>query len=239
MRPVLLIISDSRGKHFRRDLREHPELFDSDRYSDIHIISQSGARINDLVEPALDYIENTVHSRRLLIVKIFAGINNLTRIFWNTRGEREITLSDQTPESVIVLLLRFRSQIKDRHEKSIVTFCTVPPVNLEVAQRVAIEKDRLRYPTFSNQQLRDKTSLLVGTVRNLNNRILVANRNKQLGITPQTPYTHSYVLKSIGNGRTRLIVSSLVDGVHGTTRVELNWLKTIWATATTESNLLG
>ena len=124
-----------------------------------------------------------------------------------------------------------------------VTFCTLPPANLRIIQKIAIEDGKLTHPSYTAKQLCRQTDKLIDRVTNLNSRIKRANSNKQLEIKPNTSYTDNYCLKATPRKRYRvrkqLIVSSMPDGVHGSSKVQHNWYNTIWCTAYSEVRRLS
>ena len=89
MRPTLLIVTDSRGKNFQNIYKENKHLFSRGIYHEVKIISLPGAKVNDLRETVVDFVDS-VDSRRILIVKIFAGICDLTQKYRNSNREIEI-----------------------------------------------------------------------------------------------------------------------------------------------------
>ena len=240
MRPTLLIVTDSRGKRFQ-DIYKDPrngQLFpNKDKFHKVKFIAIPGAKVLDLKGPAIDFVRG-VNSKRTVIVKIAAGINEFTRKFRNSQGEIEITLSNELAPNVFVDLLRLKAAIKSEHPKTVVTFCTIPPANLRIIQQKALQRGRLTKPTFTAEELREQTDVLLAKVIDINDRIKSNNHKQQLGIVPQTASLDSVVFKTKPNGRRRLILAYFADGLHGTTYTELEWIRLIWKSAQNELNAL-
>ena len=226
MKPTALIVTDSRGKHFNHLLRQDT-FCDKELFHDIKVIAISGAQVNGIANLTLQFV-NTVHCNRTLIVKIAVGINNFTKKYRNRWRETEISLSNQTVGQVYSDLIRLKHQIISVHPKSVVTICTIAAANLLKVQQVSKERNKLRHPSHTEDELWEKTNVLMVKLEDINRKIFISNQTHQLNITPQTASLDKYVIRGKPKGKKRLTVSALPDGVHGSQRVEQNWLNSIW-----------
>ena len=195
-----------------------------------------GAKIEDLEAETLDRI-GRVDSNHLIVVKIAAGINNFTNKSKNKYHEYEITVKNIPAPTVFWKLTHFKLEIKKLHQKSIVTYCTIPPAYLVHTQRHAIERKKLLHPSYSEKQLSEQTDFLVQSIVQINQAINESNTLMQLNIIPKTVSLHNECLKTKPNGKLNRLVSRLTDGIHGTERTQRTWFRKINEAVNKEINL--
>ena len=219
MRPLVLVVSDSRGKKFGDLYQEFQD--GGNRYEFDHICVR-GAKINDLIEPTIERVKDEF-SKRYIIIKLAAGINDLTK--------KEIGLANITPQEVFRKLTYFKTCVKEYHRRSVISYCTVAPANLVAQQSHAVSVGRY-HKHRSEEELRRLTGILIETIRDLNENINTSHKNKQYGVAPQIVALHKPCLRF--KGKPKLIPSSLSDGLHGTESTQRTWMEKIIKAVNTE-----
>lgn len=237
MKPLCLIVCDSRGKNFERIFNDYDCFVRKDLFYDVKFIAIRGARVQDLLEPTLSYISGIDHKIPILL-KLAAGINNFTKKNKNRYNETEISLNYISPNEVFLQLTNFVEHVKRAHINSVVTICGIPTANLRIIQQHSVKLGRLRHPSVSEDTLKLKTDLLNIDVEIVNQKIAALNKKPQCSIIPYTASLDSYVLKKKSGGKRRYMVQSLPDGLHGSDLVQLNWLNCIWKSLMKEATSL-
>lgn len=219
MRFLLLVVGDSRCKLF-----EDFEISERNgrRSYDVHYCIKRGARIEDLIESAVNFLER-IDSNRLVIVKVAAGINNLTVL---DRLTREISPSNTTAQAILNDLVRLKNAIQLCHPKCLVSFCTIPPVNFRVYAEYQQKKGG-SYGSKPEQTLRAYTDQVIAKVVEINRAIKITNSISQLGVSLNTASFHSNCLQDKPNNKHRIVVKSMYDGLHPTRATALVWYNKI------------
>ena len=117
----LLFVGDSRSYGFFR--YEQPKNFET------LFCVKRGAKIDDLIGESLEKLKE-VRTDLPLIVKIAAGINNLTK-FTRHQGGKELIASDISIAEVCNKLDSLKSKIKEARSDALVGFVTIPTLSFE------------------------------------------------------------------------------------------------------------
>lgn len=226
MKPLALVVADFRGRNFENIFRQDC-FVGKDNFSSINFIAIPGARIQTLLEPTLSFLSRVDHSTTVLI-KLAVGINNFTKKTKNSYNEIEIHLDSYHVNEIYSQFVQFVNTVKKAHSNSVVTVCGIPPANLVTIQQHYMKLRKLKQPSLKEEVLKLKTDLLMVDVELLNRKIFGLNQNTQCNIVPHTASLDTYVVKRKSNGNSRYLVQSLPDGLHGSDRVQLNWIQCIW-----------
>ena len=210
-----ILIADSRASNF-------PSLDTDKHYTYVpHYISIPGAKITNLLSQSLEEIEQIPKENTKLLIKIAAGINDLTVKRNNGHGY-ELAPSSTTTRAVLNRLLNIKEEIKKKRPDAIISFVTIPPINFYQQLRFWVDKKRLQKPIYDYTKRKTFQTAHEITIADINKNINSLNHRKQHGVTCQTASWHTEVLKT-QKGKTKLIACSLYDGVHGTIEVKKKW----------------
>ena len=210
-----VLITDSRGRGF--------PVFDQgeDLGYTPHYIIKPGAKIRDLQDDAIALIGGLPKTKTKVIVKIAAGINNLTEKI-NHQRSYEIKPSAASANNILAELVNLKRKIKEVRPDSYVSYMTIPPVNF-LQQLTHWEGTRRpAQPTFDEDKRREFQRQHELKINDINSNINALNHALQNNIRCQTASWHSVVLRR-QKGRNRLIVSALADGIHGTESTKRKW----------------
>lgn len=225
MRNFCILAADSRARWFRDiDQTWQRDMFtvDHDSYIPIYI-SIPGAKILDLLQPILTKLSE-LPTRSRILLKIAAGINNLTKKYHHRRRTQlsragrayyEIAPSHYTADHIIYHLSVLKYHIKRAYPKVIVSYITIPPADFDghynYQQRKALGTKQI----FTQEEREIHQRIHLDEIEHINQRINSENTSRQQGIKPQTVSWHTKIIKRKTNG-TRYLWYNLYDGLHGT-----------------------
>lgn len=201
--------------------------------TDIVFVSNPGAKIHKVFKNIKSLLSN-LHSNIIAFVVIVAGICNITKKSEN--GELSLC-EGVTANGILKEFLQLKHDIKDLHPKSIVTFTTIAPVNLEQHRNSLIQKKLLTDPTISRSTLDNYTNTINKLLVKINHKIEALNKVSQLEIRPQTASLHKFNLKLKKSGP-KIIKCSLKDGIHASDEVNKKSLKLIEHSVDVENDML-
>ena len=140
-------------------------------------------------------------------------------------------------QSILSDQIALKKALKEVRPDCIVSFMTIPPVIYTKQLKYWQDQGKLADPTYTLEyrENRQKTHNLI--IEAVNKNINKLNHQEQGGIKCQTASWHSEVLKKLKN-KTRLIPSSLYDGIHGTDRVKEKWHRSFHNSIQKEIRLL-
>ena len=214
-----MVVGDSRCKDF--DIFEE-EQDGGERSYDVCYLCQRGGKIEDLIGVAVNAVEK-IDAERLVLVYVAAGINNLTVL---NRQTREVKPSDVQPQTVLNQLGKLKNAVLHCHPKSIVIYCTIPPLNFRKYAEFQQSKGR-GYGTKSESTLRGYTDQVIEKLQVINKSIIISNSIPQQGIKLITPCLHSNCVQDKNRNKFRLVVKALYDGLHPTRETALSWFNRI------------
>lgn len=210
-----ILLADSRARGFTN-------LDQGKFYTyDVHYVVRPGYTIRDLTADALTLVRNISPDNTTLLIKIAAGINNLT-LKINRRRAYEIAPSTATANTVLAELVNLKRAIKEIRPDAIVSYMTIPPVNFIQQLSYWQEKRCLPFPIYTQEERLEFQEAHEIIVSDINQNIKELNYNEQRGIHCQTSSWHSAVLRR-QRGKDRLIVSALIDGIHGSNSSKIKW----------------
>ena len=212
----VILVADSRARGFQD--------FDKGKcYTYVtQYICKPGARISDLTEQAVSAISDIPKDNTRVIVKIAAGVNNLTIKVPRRRSYELTPAHDITADEIIDELTKLKNDIKDCRTDAIISFMTIPPINFLQQLHYAQSTNRLPFPIYTEGERIGFQDSHQELVQEINQKINKLNHQTQEGIRCQTASWHSEVTRR-QRGQLRLIVSSLYDGVHGTDKTKAKW----------------
>jgi hypothetical protein len=227
-----LVVADSRGSNFVKH-----KLYNISHYQTHYVISR-GAKIEDLKLRTLSGLKAMPKSSIVLIF-LCAGINELTKRDFHSGG-CELIAADSN--NLVENIIDFKTCVKQQHPKAIVTIGTIATVDLIAANKHYKEKGKLWSSKYSDEEIKTFQDKIDCTLREINHIIFEENKKPQelceIGyIVPHQLYLHQRVQrlfsKTKSNGRKiikrRISPGSLVDGIHVSDSVCLNWIQTIHA----------
>ena len=212
-----ILVSDSRARGFATlDQGE-----DYDFGYQAHYVCIPGAKIRDLKDNTLALINDIPPTNTKIIVKIAAGINNLTRKI-DHKGSYEIAPSTATASSVLAELVNLKHSIQEIRPDAYISYMTIPPVNFLQQLTYWTAKGKLQHPIHNEAKRRRFQCDHELIINDINKNINALNHGKQNNIQCQTASWHSVVLRR-QRGQNRLIVSALTDGIHGSDNTKKKW----------------
>ena len=234
----VVVVADSRAHNF--DAYKKPIEEDFLMQYRIDYCVARGATIADLRTEVLDRLKYK-RSRYPIIIKIAAGINNLTQ---KTPHEGSSVLKPNLVD-ISTELLSLRDEIKKSH-KAVVTFITIPPAIFDVSQQYKLDNGVIKSSLYSTRELASFQTAHNEAVKDLNKQIKRWNAATQEDITPQTASWDNIVLRptkrrqSSGYHRStsRLDRKSLYDGLHGTSVTKQKWFNMLHHSIQQEINKL-
>jgi hypothetical protein len=224
-----IVACDSRG----RDFNSFPVI---DDYGYInHIILRRGAKIKD-IETELILRLDSIPRRDICVVYIVAGICELTQKIYHPGGQE---LDLQPSNNLLVNLLNCKQIVRATFPRCIVGIATIPTISLKQAIVYNIEKGKLRYSKFTEEEVNHKQTILNSSIKCINELILNENKQAQeiagvghymLGNLFFHQNIEKLEIKKRGGKkirRLRISGSALVDGIHANQDVALKWYRAV------------
>ena len=219
--PHLLYVADSRARGF--DRYSPP----SDSHITITYIIKRGATVQQLLPLVLHRLRQW-NDRRFIIIRVAAGINNLTDLYTpaqSTGSTKVLIRSQVSSQDLIAIFKTFKSAILQLRQKAIVIFSTIPPASFAKFQE-SRSVSYLPRDTLHNYQCD-----LNATIDIVNDEIKTLNHQFQHGISFHTLSLHTTIRKPTkrrrrsGNRREsiRNDFAPLYDGLHAKSHVKQRW----------------
>lgn len=220
-----LFVGDSRAHNFSNYSKPSDYTFDVDIYS------LRGAKISSLITPTIRKLRS-YNTSDLVIVRLAAGINDLTTFIRNSSGGSVLKPSDHTSDTLLSELRQFKEAILSfRPEHTLVTFTTIPPASFSKFQA----SRKLDAPIISEENLVIYQQQLDTKLDIINERIIDLNSQPQCGIKLRTLSWHNTIRKACNRKRGDTIVSTrrnhfvhLYDGLHATSKLKQRWFKQVY-----------
>ena len=197
-------------------------------------MAKPGAKARD-IENSLVGTLNKIDKNRLVVVKLAVGVNNFTVKYKNRYGENELRVGNQTPGQIFQELVQVKYSAKQAFRGAVVSYCTIPPINLFWYYKYK----QIAHPSYTETELLEVSEEIRQRVQEVNDKIYAANKIEQSGIIPVTPSLHTSCIKTLKNGKKRLIASALYDGIHGTDSSVSYWMRRIRRAALEEIRRLN
>jgi hypothetical protein len=227
-----LIVADSRGSNFAKH-----RLYNICHYQTHYIISR-GAKIGDLKTRTLSGLK-AISKNSIVLIFLCAGINEVTKRDFHPGGCELICAESN---NLVENLVDFKRSVKQYHPKVVVTIGTIATVDLKAANKHYMDKGKLWSPKYSEEEIKIFQEKVDTSLREINHAIFEENKKPQeiheIGYTvTHQLYLHQRVQrlfsKTKKDGRKimkrRISPGSLVDGIHVSDPVCLNWIQTIHA----------
>jgi hypothetical protein len=225
-----LIVTDSRGKIF---VEKEPE--NQDLYITYNIVV-SGARIPQLLSETLVRL-STFPTKDIFMVRLGAGINELTKKIHHENG-CEVVLNEHP--SLWENVLSFKDEIRRTHPNTLVSLCTIPPVDFEACHKFYIQRGWLKKSILTESSRKAQQEELKSILTHTNHLISVENKKEQLVkgagfVTPSQLYFHQEIERTFtkrkkdGTKKTTKHIrqDTLVDGIHPTRYVAGKWFELV------------
>ena len=217
-----VLIADSRAFNF--DKYRSPSV---DLPYKSHYIVERGGTTQSLQILTREYLQSGIIPKDAnVIVKIAAGINNTTR--WIPINDT-FTLGHMEKNKVLEGLKQRRRTIKGIFPNAIISFITVPPVDL-IKYRIHRQVGFQSHTDF-NIAAKEQTSH-INFIQELNKTLIDLNRSQaHLTYPPYTSCCQSDVIKCAKNKKrnqtykrkNKVKSERLYDGVHGVSQVKKVW----------------
>ena len=205
MRPILVVVGDSRIKNFevKQEAKGQPTDYDC------IFKCKRGARVEDL-DCFIPQLKQQFGRDRQFFIAICGGINNFT-INQSNSGKPEVVPDSNTEvQDVYDKIDVLRSLYKWAFPNSIVIIATVAPINLLAYNRSS---------STSEEVLKTQGEHILEKLLDLNHKIKEGNDSFDV----KTPYLASNCIHKL-RGRWRIIPGAFEDGLHPTSRAEDTWL---------------
>lgn len=205
-----------------------------------HYVVERGARIRDLMQPTIAKLR-TIHRDTTVVVKIAAGINDITRIV-RTEHDKFLRPSTRSADEIFIELCTFKDLLKRERRNILVGLVTIPTVSVRKYAEIngyrateELERD------FSQDQREIDDNL-----QTINYRIRGENRQPQLDFPrgPRTVSWHSSVTRKSfrksrnknkpGKPTTRSSFGQLYDGIHAVSQLKRKWFHQLITAFTAE-----
>lgn len=220
-----LFVGDSRAHNFNNYIKPSDYPFEVDIYS------LRGAKICSLINPTLRKLGSYAASD-LVIVRLAAGINDLTTFIRNESGKAVLKPSSHTPDTLLFELRRFREAVLSfRPRNTLVTFTTIPPASFKKFQA----SRNLDTPIIDEENLVVYQNELDRKLDTINEQIIGLNSQPQRGIKLRTLSWHNTIRKSAKRKRGDTTVNvkrnhfvHLYDGLHATSKLKKRWYRQVY-----------
>lgn len=210
----------------------------------IEFVLRRGAKIEELVDPTVDLLkEQRFKAADIVVVKVAAGINNLTFIDSHKSG-REISRSSTTDLALFNKIKDFKQKIKEVCPNALVGFATIPTLSFKKNIEYRIRKGNLVKSKHTKHEIDHIQNELDETVGKVNTRIKLENSNRQVGHRKGclTVSLHRDVAKQTKrrnrSGRLRVIEKNsfkqLYDGLHAESSLKHKWFDKLCQAVKTE-----
>ncbi|KAJ8045933.1 hypothetical protein HOLleu_09054 [Holothuria leucospilota] len=192
-------------------------------------IIRRGAKLGELLQLTLAKLQ-TYNQSDYLIVKVAAGINNLTKFVYDSgKRNRVLTVSQLSADNLVSILEDFRSRILAARPGTIVSFCTIPTASLKKFQ----DCKNLQAPILSESDLTTAQVYLDQVLDEVNSRIIALNSGTSHTVSLHSDIRRSSIRRSSTiprEGRRTTIrskVNLLYDGLHATSNVKRKWYNAV------------
>lgn len=225
----ILIIGDSRVKEYQSfdQTDKIYTLLEPAGYNVSHI-SISGATLEKIFIGIEKFINRHLVEDQILVVKVLAGICNITE----KHGQSVSLRKNITADKILNEIKTVRRKVKDLHRKTIITFCAIPPVNLPVHKEYTSDG---YISTSYRKQLEEETRDICKLVVDINYGIKGINKVTQRQITPQSVSIADQCLhRNKGKDTYRIVASALYDGIHPVTDISWKWFYMVYASVMKE-----
>lgn len=212
-----IFVCDSRANNFDK----YPQPSDLK----IHYIIQRGAKINDLKEKLLSFL-NSSTSNKVPVIKVSAGINDVLKLEKHQVG-KVIVPSERSREDILTELQSLKTCVHSINPTAVVGFIVLAPASFKAFQR-----EKTSRPVLSDEVLEQYQTSHNGLILEINSGIRQLNKEKQHQISPFTVDWATPIIKkhkrTRGRARKVKVVYSwkfdqLYDGLHAKSD-----LKTLW-----------
>lgn len=217
----VIVAADSRANHFGAHTYRQPHDLT------ITFIIKRGAKILDLVPALLDEVKRSSKKKKL-IVKIAAGINNITRLIRFRRG-KFITFDQVSHEQILGHLRDVRTFVHLERPDAVVGFVSIATASVKKFQKYYTEGR----PNLNEQEITVEQTLIDKCIDKVNDGIRCMNREGQAGYSrgPRCVYWNTYIRSSSKrrNRNGKLVTSvrnsfqRLYDGLHPCPELKLIW----------------
>ena len=164
------------------------------------------------------------------MIRLAAGINDLTNFTTSPCGKRVLQRSSVQPVDLIETFKTFEETIRERHPTLILSITTIPPASFAAFQACR----ELHTPILSQERLSTDQQDLNNTVDAVNAFITNHSKQFQQGVIPRTLCWHRDVRKATKrrhkNGKIAKTIlrnnfTHLYDGLHAKTYLKQRWFK--------------
>lgn len=201
---------------------------------DISFLIQRGARVNDLIDPALDLVSSVDRNIvDILIVKVACGINEFTSFVHHQWGT-ELKYSGISGKDVFDKLKALKCKLKEKRPDALVGLITVPTLSFKKNIEFRLKNKQLTKSKFLETEVDEFQSKVNTEIATLNSFIKLENSLKQEGHNRgcRTISWHRSITKESKrrrgrNAPSRTVIrnnfNSFYDGLHPTIDLKRKW----------------